>query len=65
MKVSNATSKDGTFGIVYTCKHSVRFNAIDDASKEVATAIYLANQAYSELGNPKQITVTVKVAKKE
>ena len=43
-----------------TCKSCIRYKAVNiDEGNKVAASIYLQNDAYNELGKPKEITVTV------
>jgi len=50
----------GRFTLFYTCKHSVRYRPVDEVSSQLASAIYLKNESYNNLGNPKNIVVEVK-----
>ena len=43
----------------YKCKHSVRFNPINDSDKEVCTGFYLPNVSYEKLGEPDTIVIGV------
>lgn len=50
-----------TLKFAYKCKNSVRFNILPTEDRNKIVSIYLMNEAYKELGEPKQITVTVTV----
>lgn len=41
------------------CKHSVRYDAIDEVSKRFITSAYLANAAWEVLGQPDSIKIVV------
>ncbi len=47
--------------LAYPCQNSVRYNAIDDATKQLLTSVYLMNEAYQYLNKPDKIVVEVKV----
>jgi hypothetical protein len=45
------------------CKSCVRFSGEGEAADQVAASLYLQNDAFKALGEPKKITVTVDAAK--
>ena len=42
------------------CKHSVRYISTDKVGKSIASTIYLKNEALEKLGNPEEISLTLK-----
>jgi len=45
------------------CKSCVRFSGEGEAAESVAASLYLQNDAYKALGEPKKINVTVEATK--
>ena len=48
---------------VKACKSCVRFGADEKGSAEVASSIYLQNDAFAKIGEPKKIKITIEAAK--
>jgi len=48
-----------TLKFAYKCKNSVRFNILPTEDRNKVISIYLMNEAYKELGEPKEITITI------
>ncbi len=50
---------EGIFVLAYTCKHSVRYNAIDDKTKKIMTSVYVSNDTCARLSAPDKIKITI------
>ncbi len=48
----------------YECRHSVRFNASDEDSKNILLSIYISNKTFERLGRPDKIMVEIGLSHK-
>lgn len=46
-----------------TCKHSIRFKPVDEVGEGMSSAIYIKNDALTELKNPEEIIVQIESKK--
>jgi hypothetical protein len=61
-KKTTSKSVSDTFGVEKNCKRVVKYGYEDPDNANAISNVYISKEALEKLGNPKEVTVTIKPA---